>query len=222
MGEVQIGYQTGQTLEFLVRDANARVWNTSGGGAFVNYSTTDYASYVISMTEQGTASSYYAGTFPTAIISGGTYAVEVKRRVGGSPAETDPRIGGGDLEWNGSRVAPLSDTATSGQIGQIAPIKPARGVMIPAFPFKLVSDADNKTAFTSGVVSGQISRDGGPFVALQSGNVSELGLGWYSVPLTSGDLNAGSVALVLTANGVSGNRAAQRDFGFLMQRVSGG
>ncbi len=39
--------------------------------------------------------------------------------------------------------------------------------------------------------------------------------------LTSGDLNANTVALVFTANGISGGTADQRDFAYILQRVSG-
>jgi hypothetical protein len=129
----------------------------------------------------------------------------------------------GDLEWNGTYVTPLSDLATSGQLGQIGPLRIARGTMLQNFQFKLVSSADHLTAFTSGVVSGQIARDGGTtFGPLQSGSFFEIGLGWYGLSaLTSGDLLANTAALVITANGISGGTSDQRDFAFVLQRTSG-
>lgn len=219
-GEVQITFATGQTLGFLVRNQSAQIWNTSGAGAFEAYLTANYASYFVAMTEQGTASAYYAGTFPSA-IGPGTYNLTAKRQAGGSPLETDQSVGVGEINWDGTNVIPLSSLANSGQIGQFAPLQIARGRQILNFPFKLVSDADNKTPFLSGSVSGQISRDGGAFGALQSGLVTEVGKGHYRVTLTSGDLNANTCSLLFTANGVSGGQAAQRDFVFILQRVSG-
>jgi hypothetical protein len=220
-GEIQVNYQAGQTLGFVVRNQSAQVWSASGGtGGFESYQTANYSDYFISMTEQGTASQYYAGTFPAA-IGPGVYNVTSKRQAGGSPLETDPTIGVGEINWDGSAVIPLSSLVTSGQIGQLAPLRLAKGCAVANFPFKLVSDVDNKTAFTSGVVSGQISRDGNAFQALQSGLVTEFGQGWYRVNLTSGDMNGNSIALTFGANGVSGGRAAPRDFGILTQRVSG-
>lgn len=218
-GEIQVSYKTGQTVYALVRNATGKVWNTQSG-AFETYVTANYANYVVSLTEQGSASSYYAGNFPPSIVAG-VYNVVAKQQVGGSAAETDPTVGSGDIQWNGSNVLPRSDLATSGQIGQALPLKIYRGQMISNFPFKLVSSADHVTPLTSGVCSGQISRDGGAFTALQSGGFSEIGLGWYSVPLTSGDLLCNTAALVFTAVGVSGGASDPRDFGFILQRTSG-
>ncbi len=116
----------------------------------------------------------------------------------------------------------LNDLATSGQLSLVSPVKIFRGEQILKFPFKLVSSIDHATSFTSGVCSGQISRDGGTFGALQSGAFSEVGLGWYYVQaLTSGDLLANTASLVFTANGISGGTSDQRDFGFILQKSSG-
>lgn len=221
-GEVQISYQTGQTLYFVTRDGQGRPWSTSGGtGGFDTYLTASFPQYAISMSEQGVAGAYYVGSFPVNIPAG-DYSVVAKQQAGGSPLETDRTVGNANVHWDGSQMIPLSSLANSGVLSQIVPLRIARGTMVKPFPFKLVSDLDNKTPFTSGVVSGQISRDGGPFGPLQSGAFTETGLGWYSLQaLTSGDLNANSCALVFTANGVSGGQAAQRDFGFVLQRSSG-
>lgn len=217
--ELQVNYQTGKVVYFLIRDSIGQIWN---GSAFESYTTANYSTYVVSGGEQGVASAFYTSTFPSTILAG-VYSVLAKERIGGSAAETDPSIGWGNVQWNGSASLPLSDLATSGQIGQIAPMRIARGTMIKPFPFKLVSSADHITPFISGVVSGQISRDGAPFVALQSGAFTEVGLGWYSLQaLTSGDLLANSIGLVFNATHISGLATAdQRDFGFITQKVSG-
>lgn len=221
-GEIQTSYQTGRTVFSLIRSRIGQIWNTSGGtGAFENYNSTVFTSYAITMTEQGTNSAFYVGTFPTAIPAG-IYSLVGKQQITGSPAETDPTIAVGDLQWNGTVTFPLSDTATSGQLGAVIPIRLARGTQILNFPFKLLSAVDHVTPFTSGVVSGQISRDGGSFGVLQSGNITEVGLGWYRLQsLTSGDLLANTVALTFTSVGISGGAADPRDFAFILQKTSG-
>lgn len=222
-GEVQFNYQALKTTYFLVRSRTSQVWSTSGGtGAFESYSTVNYESYVISATEQGTASAFYAGTMPAAVPPG-VYGITAKAQITGDPLETDPTIAGGDLQWNGTVTLPLSDLATSGQLSQIGPIKLARGVMVQNFPIYLKSSVDHVTPFTSGVVSGQIIKDGGNvFTALQSGAFSEVGNGFYNLQaLTSGDLSAGSVKLLFTAAGISGGQSDPLPMGIILQKVSG-
>lgn len=218
--EIIFTYLHGKTCYSLVFDRNGNAWSTSGLGNFAAYSTPSYPAYALTATEQGTASAIYTANFPGAIVPG-FYNIIARQQIGGSPAETDPTVAVGNLDWNGSNVAPLTDTATSGQVGLFLPVRLARGVAVSGFPFKLVSSADHVTNFTSGIVSGQISKDCGNFQALQSGNVSEIGYGWYTVSLTSGDLSCGAAALLFTANGVSGGQADQRDFSLLLQHVSG-
>lgn len=220
-GEIQFSAQHGITAYFLVLDRIGRVWNTSGAGAFENWSSAAFANYAVSATEQGTASHQYNGTFPAAVPAG-TYGINARQQIAGSVAETDPTIAAGNYEWNGSQTAPLSDTATSGQLGQIAPIRLGKGIQILNWPVYFKSSADHITPFTSGVVSGQIARDGGPFGALQSGAFLETGLGWFTLQaLTSGDLNANVVKLNFSCNGISGLSADPVNVAFIMQKVSG-
>ena len=142
--------------------------------------------------------------------------------MGASPAATDGFIGNGNLDWSGSAVSAIADAATSGQIGQFLPMRLHRGQMILNFPIHLVSSADYVTDFTSGVVSGQISRDGASFGALQSGAFTEIGLGYYNLQaLTSGDLLANTVALRFSAAGISGGSALPRSYSIILQRTSG-
>jgi hypothetical protein len=218
--EIQVTFESAATLYFNVFNRTGLVWDTVDE-AFEVYATASFTNYDIALVELGTASKIYAGTFPTD-ISAGVYGIVIRKQVGASPAETDPILDSGDYQWGGSATLPLSDLATSGQIGLIAPLRPAYGVMIQPFTFKMVSSADHVTPFTSGVISGQISKDGGNFGALQSGAFTEVGKGWYSLQsLTSGDMQGKSLAVVFTGNGISGGAADQRDFGFLTQRTSG-
>ncbi len=218
--EIQFSYASSKTAYYLVFNRVGQVWNVTNT-AFESYVTASYSNYKITATEQGTASGMYFGNFPSAITAG-IYSIVAHEQMGGGPLETDPKIALGDYQWNGVATLPLSDLATSGQIGQIAPIRIARGVMIQNFPFKMVSSADHITPFISGTISGQISRDGGLFGPLQSGAFTEVGLGWYKLQaLTSGDLLANTVALVFQGAGMSGGLADQRDFAFVTQKTSG-
>lgn len=145
-----------------------------------------------------------------------------KEQLTGSPLESDPTVATGEEQWTGAALFPLSDLATSGQFGQLAPLRLARGTMIQNFPFPLVSAADHVTPFISGVVSGQISRDGGSFAALQSGAFTELGNGFYSLQaFTSGDLLCNTAAVVFNCVGISGGAADPRRLSLVLQRTSG-
>lgn len=216
--EIQVSYQASKTVYCLIRNRNSLVWN---GSTFVTYATADYTDYVVQLTEQGTASGFYAGSMPSGVTTPGIYSIVAKEQLAGSAAQTDPVVSVGDLQWNGSNTLPLADLASSGQISRGFPIRIARGEMTQNFPVYLVSSADHVTPFTSGVVSGQISRDGGAFGAFQSGNFTEIGLGFYKVNLTSGDLLANTVALQFSAVGISGGNADPRSMSLVMQKTSG-
>ena len=217
--ELQTSYVTGRNVYFLIRSRIGQIWNTSGA-AFENYTALNITDYDVAASEQG-SSGFYAGTFPTAITAG-VYSVVAKERLGASPAESDPTVGVGDIQWNGSATTPLSDASTSGQVGTYLPTRLFRGQQLLNFEFKMVSSADHVTPFTSGVISGQIGRDGGNWGALQSGAFTERGNGWYGLQaLTSGDLAANTARLMFTGVGISGGNADQRDFFLVLQRTSG-
>lgn len=221
-GELQITYENGKSLYAVVYNQTSGMpWSTSGGtGGFSVFNSGAWPQYAITMTEQG-VSSFYAGSFP-ANAAAGSYSVSVREQLGGSAAQTDPPVGDGNINWDGSKVVPLSDVATSGQVGLFFPNRPARGEMILNFPIKMVSSLDHVTAFTSGTVSGQISRDGGSFGALQSGTFTEMGLGYYKLQaLTSGDMLANTVVLHFTASKSGGGNSDPLDITILTQRTSG-
>lgn len=215
--EIGIAYTSQATVYFNVTNSGL-YWNNASG-TFNAFQSGQQANTGLSATEDGITGIYW-GNFPAAIPPG-QYGIIGRQQLGGAPADTDRNLGTQNYEWNGSKTLPRSDLATSGQIGILAPIRIFRGQMVQNFPFKMVSAADHVTPFVSGVISGQISRDGAAFTNLQSGNVTEIGHGWYQVPLTSGDLLANSVALIFTGNGISGGVCDQRDFGMILQRTSG-
>lgn len=217
--EVQIQFVTAKSLYCLIRNSTGSVWQTTTS-TFVTYVSANYANYTIGLGEQGT-SGFYTGNFPSAITPG-VFSLVVKQQIGGSPAETDPTVGNGDFQWDGALPLPLSNLATSGQVGLIAPLKLAYGTQILNFPIYLKSAADHITPFVSGIVSGQIARDGGAFGALQSGAFTEGGLGFYTLQaLTSGDLAGQTIRLLFTATGVLGGTSDPLPMSFLTQHTSG-
>lgn len=221
-GEIQCSYKAAVTLYGVVRSpqSGGMVWDNVSG-YFTTYNTTLYSNYSVSLTQQGTASAYYVGNFPTGIAPG-TYNVVAKQQLGGSPAEADPTVAQGQLEWNGTRPLPLSDLVTSGQYAQSFPIPIAYGTMVRDFGIYFKSSVDHVTPFTSGVVSGQIVRGSGTWGPLQSGAFVEVGNGFYNLQaLTSGDLAATKVKLLFTANGISGLSADPVAMTIVTQRVSG-
>lgn len=167
---------------------------------------------------------FYRGNVPAAVPAG-VLGVTAHDQAGADPAQTDPVAATGDVQWDGAAALPLSNLATSGQVGRHFPIPVAHGVALSGFMVHLVSAADHVTPFTSGVVSGQVSRDGGNFGVLQSGGAAagyaEVGLGWYRCNLTSGDLAARVVALNFQAAGVSGGAADPVNLTFITQKTSG-
>lgn len=219
-GEISFEYKTGGNTYSLLfsRASGGFVWNGTTFEVFDSASGA-YATYPITMTELGTTSRYY-GNMPS-VCPAGTYDVVGKNQPQAPYLPLDPTVAAGQVEWNGTKAVPLSDLATSGQMARFLPQVVTRGVAISGFPLYLKSSLDHITPFTSGIVSGQVSRDGGNFGALQSGNVTEVGLGFYRVNLTSGDLNGAVIGLLFSAVGISGGGADPLPLGLLTQRTSG-
>lgn len=109
---------SGATLYALLRDANQAVWN---GAAFVTYATADLGNYDLPMTEQGTASRFYAVAFPA--VAAGLYNVVAFVRAGGAPAETDTIVGSSEAEWDGTSFVRLGDPAGASLSADIAAVK---------------------------------------------------------------------------------------------------
>lgn len=110
---IQAHHVTGKTLYFQVRDFSGQVFSTVSS-LFEAYSTANRANYDVAMTEEGTASGHYVGTFPAAIAVG-DYAVEVFDQVGGAPAEGDTLVAvGSPIPWDGSAL--IETAILNGQV----------------------------------------------------------------------------------------------------------
>lgn len=215
------GAGVGATSYIRILSSGSLVWSTSGGtGGFESFNSANWLSYAISAVEQGSTNVFVASV-PSA-LPGGVYDIDARNQIGGAAAVTDPGVAQGDLQWNGTEVIPLVNLATSGQVATIGPIRVARGVMITNWMIYLKSASDHVTPFTSGVVSGQISRDGAALGAFQSGAFTEVGNGFYKLQaITSGDILCNTAAMLFTATGISGGTSDPLPMTLVTQKVSG-
>jgi hypothetical protein len=112
-GEIQVPYGvTGKTVKVVVRNSLGQPYNTVTPG-FEAYNAVNYANYSIALAEQG-ASGVYVGNMP--VVAAGTYSVVARDQAGGSPAESDPVVGAGQIEWAGTAVAYLAGVGGSSTV----------------------------------------------------------------------------------------------------------
>lgn len=106
--EITLAYDSGQTVFFLiVESSTGRFYE---GAGFENYATANFADYAIAAIEQGAASGIYQGDFPA--VAAGSYGVIAYVQNDDDPAESDPQIGVGSIEWDGTSVAATADDPT--------------------------------------------------------------------------------------------------------------
>ena len=100
------------------------------------------------------------------------------------------------------QVSGLAPWASVSGLYAFLPIRLTKGRSFNNFPFPFYGSGTT-TGITSGTpISGQISKNGGAFGLLESGSFVEIGFGWYNCQfLTSGDLNADSIALRFNLSG---------------------
>ena len=223
--ELQIAYRSGAALSCVVFPVNSGglAWRSQIPPAqFIPFQSGvlgDFAFPQLGMTYRG--ASYYIADMPQDIPPG-VYNV-VAYDLGLGTGSDNPGQGRGQIQWAGSSgsrfVVPYTMMATSGLFANAFPTQLARSTMVRNFPIYLKSPEDHVTPFTSGIVSGQIARDSGLFTALQSGEITETGNGFYNVmALTSGDLDAGTAKMLFVARGVSGGWSDPLAYSLVLQR----
>lgn len=103
MSKIQAAHSaSGANLYAVVRDGTGQAYRADTQ-AFEAYVTANLTStkYALAMTEQGTASRYYAVNFPS-LTTPGLYFVAVYVRAGGAPAEGDALVRQDTLWWDGA------------------------------------------------------------------------------------------------------------------------
>jgi hypothetical protein len=101
--------QSGWTVYVVIQNKSGQFWNTSSE-EFESFNASNWADYDVSLTEQG-SSGIYLGDFPTAVTAAGTYPYYAYRRVGGTPAQSDTRVGNGSEDWTGTASASAASGA---------------------------------------------------------------------------------------------------------------
>lgn len=99
---IQLPVASTGTPYALVRNSINQIWDDSGN-SLVAYVTANLGLYDLPMIEQGTASKYYAVSFPVNNnLLPGVYTIQIFDRLGGAPAETDTFLGVlDDFQWDG-------------------------------------------------------------------------------------------------------------------------
>lgn len=91
------------------------------------------------------------------------------------------------------------DTQLSG-IQNDLPQRITKNVALSNFPFKMVLSSDHVTPATGLTVTAQRRIDNGAFAnCTNSGAITEVASGWYSIDLSASDLNGNTIALKFTA-----------------------
>lgn len=231
-GEVQVAYRSGANLRVVVFPANSggMAWALAGldnhTGDFIDYDLGSIGTYAMptifsgGMPSQG--GTLYYTDFPQGIPAG-VYNVQLFDTGIGSGLN-NPGQGQGQIQWAGDSsgnryVASYSLVISSGLFADAFPTQLSRSYAVRNFPIYLRSPEDHVTPFTSGIVSGQVARNSGLFTALQSGEITEVGNGFYNVmALTSGDLDAETAKLMFIARGISGGWSDPLCYSLVLQR----
>ena len=94
-------YTPSLSVYFNVWNRDGQIWRTDTE-EFGTFSNAQIANYDVAMTEQGTASGRYVGTFPAGITRPARYNVVYHERVGVSPAVLDTPLGSTEVDWEGT------------------------------------------------------------------------------------------------------------------------
>lgn len=174
---------TGETQYAMLRNSVGQIYNTAGV-AFEAYNAANIADYDIAGTEQGSGGTF---TADMPAVAAGIYNVTAKKRVGGAPAESDPTVGVGELDWNG--------TAAIG----VSTVLPAKNTALPNIPFMMVAASDHVSPTAGLTVTATKSLDGGATFGATTGTVTEIGSGAYSFDASAADMNGTMVIFKFSA-----------------------
>ena len=100
--EIRAVTGSAQSVYAVILNSSGQFFN---GATFENFSSLNYSTYVVHMTEQGDTGIYFAD-FPSAITTSGTYDYYAKVSGGGLGAEAqgDTTANTGNIDWTGIAV----------------------------------------------------------------------------------------------------------------------
>ena len=107
--EITTNATTGSSVYAIIRNGLMNVWNGSG---FEAWNASDYSTYIVPLTEQGT-SGFFVGSIPAGINTADTLTIEI---YSGAGTLGDTFISGGTLNWSGSSIIdddPIGTALTS-------------------------------------------------------------------------------------------------------------
>jgi len=98
--EIHVDYSSGNILYAVIRNDAGQVWHVAGQ-AFESWGASGHTAddYDIALTDS--SGSHYLGSFD-GNIPGGSYSIQVFRRLGVNPADTDPLVSSRQILWTGS------------------------------------------------------------------------------------------------------------------------
>jgi hypothetical protein len=97
--EIQVDYNSGQTLYAVIRDSTGRVWCPAGQD-FETWGDDSHAAgdYCLPLADSG--GSHYVGSLDES-VPGGSYSIQVFRQTGTTPADTDVLVSSRQILWTG-------------------------------------------------------------------------------------------------------------------------
>jgi hypothetical protein len=110
--------QTAPGLNLYITIRQKPLYTAWNGSTMEAYSSGNYANYDIAVSEEGVNSGTYSVDIP-ASLPAGVYRVVLKRRVGASPSESDPVMGGDDIVYDGTDVVEISLTNIKSQLENV-------------------------------------------------------------------------------------------------------
>lgn len=102
-GEIHVIGPTGRTCYVHILDSVGRRWN---GSSFETFAVGNYASYDVSVAEDG-ATGIYRADMPSGVTAG-SLDVVLFIQAGGSPANGDRAVGAQSISWSGSSTSPVT------------------------------------------------------------------------------------------------------------------
>lgn len=98
--EIHVDYPSGSNLYAVIRNSSGQVWYPAGQAFEIwGYDHRDADDYDISLTDK--SGDIYIGNFDSNIAAG-RYTVQVRKRAGANPADSDETVASGEIIWTGS------------------------------------------------------------------------------------------------------------------------